>query len=108
MADSSDSLPLKDSITVVVAHRSASDRGLELSIEMGGKHGTMELIQGMSRADTVASLRALADQIEREEMNAHGHGPLANQVIVDELRKRIPEHPGRTLQITREDFRPGI
>jgi len=83
MSSPGESLPVQDSITVVVAHRTACDRGVLLAIEMGGKHGNIELRQGMSRADTAASLRALADQVEDDAMNAHGHGPLANQSIVD-------------------------
>ncbi len=77
--------PLNDSLTSVLAHRTRCDRGLHLAIEMGGKHGTIELLQGMSRNDVVASLRILADQIEAGSMNSHGHGPLANQSILEAL-----------------------
>jgi hypothetical protein len=83
MESATEGLPVKDSLTVVLAHRTRCDRGLHLAIEMGGKHGAIELLQGMSRDEVVASLRALADQIQSDTMNAHGHGPLANQAILD-------------------------
>jgi hypothetical protein len=83
MDSNHETLPLQDFLTAVVSHRTACDRGLQLAVEMGGKHGMIELLQGMSRAAVVGSLRSLADQIESEAMNAHGHGPLANQAIRD-------------------------